>query len=117
MSVSRSRIFRYILTGPREYPGAPDRGGKERDIKNFVSLMKTLRETFDDSPRGGYGLTFTIPSSYWSVFQGGGLVAGKRLTVLQVHAVFRCPGAAEVCGLDEYHVIRLTRYCSLVFEG
>ncbi|KAL2859873.1 uncharacterized protein BJX67DRAFT_338240 [Aspergillus lucknowensis] len=48
-----------------EYPGAPDRGGKEADTKNFVSLMKTLRETFDNSARGGYGLTFTIPSSYW----------------------------------------------------
>ncbi|KAJ5551531.1 hypothetical protein N7461_006229, partial [Penicillium sp. DV-2018c] len=48
-----------------EYPGAPDRGGKERDIENFVLLMKTLRETFDNSARGSYGLTFTIPSSYW----------------------------------------------------
>ncbi|KAF9876816.1 symbiotic chitinase [Colletotrichum karsti] len=47
-----------------EYPGAPDRGGKEDDTKNFVSLFKTLRETFDASGRH-VGLTFTIPSSYW----------------------------------------------------
>ncbi|KAH7173118.1 glycosyl hydrolases family 18-domain-containing protein [Fusarium flagelliforme] len=49
-----------------EYPGATDRGGKkEQDTKSFVQLIKTLRKTFDDSPRGGYGLSFTIPSSYW----------------------------------------------------
>lgn len=47
-----------------EYPGAPDRGGKTEDTKNFVKLMQTLRETFDAS--GSHlGLTFTAPSSYW----------------------------------------------------
>ncbi|KAK2764375.1 hypothetical protein FQN54_009069 [Arachnomyces sp. PD_36] len=29
-----------------EYPGAPDRGGKEEDTENFVLLMKTLKETY-----------------------------------------------------------------------
>ncbi|KAF4332668.1 bacteriodes thetaiotaomicron symbiotic chitinase [Fusarium beomiforme] len=49
-----------------EYPGATDRGGKkEQDTRNFIKLIKTLRKTFDESPRGGYGLSFTIPSSYW----------------------------------------------------
>ena len=48
----------------QEYPGASDRGGKTRDVKNYVLLLKTLRETFDASG-GGYGLTFTAPSSYW----------------------------------------------------
>ncbi|KAI0024494.1 chitotriosidase-1 [Xylariomycetidae sp. FL0641] len=49
-----------------EYPGAPDRGGlQEKDRKNFIALMKTLRETFKASPRGNFGLTFTIPTSYW----------------------------------------------------
>lgn len=48
-----------------EYPGAPDRGGKKEDTANFVLLIRTLRATFDRSARGGYGLTFTIPSSYW----------------------------------------------------
>ncbi|KAL4937867.1 hypothetical protein BDV06DRAFT_232270 [Aspergillus oleicola] len=47
-----------------EYPGAPDRGGKPEDPKNFVALVRTLRSTFDASPRS-LGLTFTIPSSYW----------------------------------------------------
>lgn len=47
-----------------EYPGAPDRGGKPEDTENYTLLMKTLRSTFDGSPRP-LGLTFTIPSSYW----------------------------------------------------
>ncbi|KAK5127248.1 hypothetical protein LTR08_004478 [Meristemomyces frigidus] len=32
-----------------EYPGAPDRGGDLADTKNYVSLMQTLRSTFDSS--------------------------------------------------------------------
>ncbi|KAF4833579.1 Chitotriosidase-1 [Colletotrichum siamense] len=48
-----------------EYPGAGDRGGSEVDTDNYVLLLKTLRETFQASPRGDYGLSFTIPSSYW----------------------------------------------------
>ncbi|GAW18020.1 hypothetical protein ANO14919_074890 [Xylariales sp. No.14919] len=47
-----------------EYPGAPDRGGRPEDTENFVSLMRTLRQTFNGSPRQ-LGLTFTAPSSYW----------------------------------------------------
>ena len=47
-----------------EYPGAPDRGGHKEDTANFVSLLQTLRATFDASPRG-LGITFTAPSSYW----------------------------------------------------
>lgn len=48
-----------------EYPGAPDRGGKPDDKKNFVALMKTMKETFDKEGKGKYGLTFTVPTSYW----------------------------------------------------
>ncbi|KAI7201665.1 glycoside hydrolase family 18 protein [Hortaea werneckii] len=47
-----------------EYPGAPDRGGREQDTDNYVSLLKTLREVFDKSG-GKYGITFTAPSSFW----------------------------------------------------
>ncbi|KAF9888672.1 hypothetical protein FE257_008430 [Aspergillus nanangensis] len=47
-----------------EYPGAPDRGGKPDDTKNYVQLVKTLRDTFDKSGRK-LGITFTAPSSYW----------------------------------------------------
>jgi chitinase len=32
-----------------EYPGAPDRGGRKDDTDNYVALLKTLRETFDES--------------------------------------------------------------------
>ncbi|KAI9831288.1 MAG: hypothetical protein M1826_003727 [Phylliscum demangeonii] len=49
-----------------EYPGAPDRGGGgTADIQNYVALLRTLRSTFDASPRGHYGLSFTAPSSFW----------------------------------------------------
>ena len=47
-----------------EYPGAPDRGGKPDDTKNYVLLVETLRKTFDASGRK-LGLTFTAPSSFW----------------------------------------------------
>ena len=47
-----------------EYPGAPDRGGKPEDTENYVSLLETLRKTFDASGKK-YGLSFTAPSSYW----------------------------------------------------
>ncbi|KAL2007609.1 hypothetical protein VTN00DRAFT_9047 [Thermoascus crustaceus] len=48
-----------------EYPGAEDRGGNEDDVKNYVALLKTMREKFESSARVNYGLTFTIPTSYW----------------------------------------------------
>lgn len=48
----------------REYPGAPDRGGKPDDTKNFVLLVQELREAFDRSGQK-LGISFTIPSSYW----------------------------------------------------
>jgi chitinase len=47
-----------------EYPGAPDRGGHPDDVQNFVSMMKTIRQTFDASG-SKYGLTYTAPTSYW----------------------------------------------------
>ncbi|KAF2824330.1 glycoside hydrolase [Ophiobolus disseminans] len=47
-----------------EYPGAPDRGGKDDDTKNYVELLKQLRATFNASGRK-LGITFTAPSSYW----------------------------------------------------
>jgi chitinase len=47
-----------------EYPGAPDRGGKPDDVKNYVLLLQTLRKTFDASGRK-LGITLTAPSSFW----------------------------------------------------
>ncbi|GAB1217038.1 hypothetical protein ATERTT37_006259 [Aspergillus terreus] len=35
-----------------EYPGASDRGGNKDDTKNFVALMKAIRDKFDASARG-----------------------------------------------------------------
>ncbi|KAF8871692.1 hypothetical protein BD779DRAFT_1680159 [Infundibulicybe gibba] len=47
-----------------EYPVACERGGVPADQKNYVTLMKTLRKTFDSSGHS-FGLTFTAPTSYW----------------------------------------------------
>ncbi|KAL3476933.1 glycosyl hydrolases family 18-domain-containing protein [Aspergillus californicus] len=51
-----------------EYPGAPDRqppswDGTD-DGKNYVKLMKEIREAFDDEGLD-YELSFTAPTSYW----------------------------------------------------
>lgn len=48
-----------------EYPRARDRGGSKDDVKNYVTLLKAIREKFDSSTRVNYGLTFTIPTLYW----------------------------------------------------
>ncbi|KAL4924010.1 uncharacterized protein BDV17DRAFT_295821 [Aspergillus undulatus] len=47
-----------------EYPVDSDRGGSKEDIDNYVSLIIELRAVFDGSGEA-YGITFTIPSSYW----------------------------------------------------
>lgn len=47
-----------------EYPVAPERSGKPADYANYVSFMKKLKNALGS---GGYnyGLTLTLPSSYW----------------------------------------------------
>jgi chitinase len=64
VSVEETALFPSTLTLSREYPGAPDRGGKVDDTENYVELLKTLRSSFDKSGRN-LGLTFTAPSSFW----------------------------------------------------
>ncbi|KAL4977417.1 glycosyl hydrolases family 18-domain-containing protein [Aspergillus desertorum] len=44
-----------------EYPAASDRGGKDADTANFVTLLKELKEACGDT----YGISVTLPSSYW----------------------------------------------------
>ncbi|KAL5041333.1 hypothetical protein BDW71DRAFT_201451 [Aspergillus fruticulosus] len=44
-----------------EYPASSDRGGKDADTKNFVTLLKELKEACGDT----YGISVTLPSSYW----------------------------------------------------
>jgi chitinase len=57
-----SRLVR--LTTFREYPTAPDRSGSPADLVNYVSFLQNFR-SFLDSMGGSYGLSITIPSSYW----------------------------------------------------
>ncbi|KAF9889730.1 hypothetical protein FE257_007036 [Aspergillus nanangensis] len=44
-----------------EYPGADDRGGIPEDTDNFVTLVKEMKAAFN----GEFGLSVTIPASYW----------------------------------------------------
>ncbi|KAL7938018.1 glycoside hydrolase family 18 protein [Trichoderma chlorosporum] len=48
-----------------EYPGAPDRGGHTADVRNFPLMLQAIREEFDSSGHGTWGISFTAPSSYW----------------------------------------------------
>jgi chitinase len=43
-----------------EYPGAADRGGTDADFANLTTFMAQLKSSL-----GGYGVTMTLPSSYW----------------------------------------------------
>ncbi|KAJ5608926.1 glycoside hydrolase family 18 protein [Penicillium herquei] len=47
-----------------EYPVAPERGGQAADFANYVSFLKNLRSALG-SDGHNYGLTITLPSSYW----------------------------------------------------
>ncbi|KAH8680171.1 family 18 glycosyl hydrolase [Ilyonectria robusta] len=44
-----------------QYPAAKDRGGEKADSENFVTFLSELRDALGDN----YGLTVTLPSSYW----------------------------------------------------
>ncbi|KAI4189421.1 MAG: hypothetical protein L6R41_001472 [Letrouitia leprolyta] len=44
-----------------EYPAADDRGGKDADTANYVSLVKEMKASFGRK----YGLSVTLPASYW----------------------------------------------------
>lgn len=44
-----------------EYPAADDRGGVKADTANYVTLVKELKAAFGST----YGLTITLPTSYW----------------------------------------------------
>ncbi|KAK3943074.1 hypothetical protein QBC46DRAFT_447135 [Diplogelasinospora grovesii] len=45
-----------------EYPEAPDRNGRGEDFLNFPSFLARLRSTLNNY---NYGLSITLPSSYW----------------------------------------------------
>ena len=47
-----------------EYPVAPERSGNTVDFANYVSFLKNLRNALGSGGHN-YGLTITLPSSYW----------------------------------------------------
>lgn len=54
----------YMLMFPREYPGADDRGGSDADFDNYVTFLANLRDALSSTEKT-YGLSITLPSSYW----------------------------------------------------
>ncbi|KAL8366129.1 hypothetical protein RB595_004752 [Gaeumannomyces hyphopodioides] len=72
-----------------EYPGAPDRGGKERDGQNFVELVKDTRSHFKSLNRG-WGVSFTAPSSLWYMrhFQIGPMMEHVDFVNLMTYDLF-----------------------------
>ncbi|KAL4860892.1 hypothetical protein BDV12DRAFT_204588 [Aspergillus spectabilis] len=47
-----------------EYPVADDRSGRPQDFENYVTLVREMRERFDEYNRG-WGISMAIPASYW----------------------------------------------------
>lgn len=47
-----------------EYPVSEERGGTAADFDNYPTLLANLRKALD-SADAGYGLSITLPSSYW----------------------------------------------------
>lgn len=53
-----------MLTFYREYPVAPERSGRPEDYTEYVSFLANLKQSL--TSRGHrYGLSITLPSSYW----------------------------------------------------
>lgn len=48
----------------REYPVAPERSGRPEDFANYPAWLTNLRAAFASSGRN-YGLSITMPSSFW----------------------------------------------------
>ncbi|KAK6065958.1 bacteriodes thetaiotaomicron symbiotic chitinase [Seiridium cupressi] len=68
-SIARSTFARnlaqFMLEYGFEYPGAPDRGGSDRDIDNFPLMLAAIRHAFNSYGKGKWGISITTPSSYW----------------------------------------------------
>jgi chitinase len=47
-----------------EYPGADDRGGSLPDVTNYPRMLGILQRTFKAGGKH-YGLSITVPTSYW----------------------------------------------------
>lgn len=48
-----------------EYPGASDRGGKDRDVDNYPKLLSVVRTAFKTHSKSNWGISITVPTSYW----------------------------------------------------
>jgi GH18 family chitinase len=56
--------FQILHNLNREYPVAPERSGSPADYANYVSFLKNLKGALGAAGHK-YGLSITIPSSYW----------------------------------------------------
>lgn len=74
---------------PREYPVAPERGGKPADKANYVSFLKNLRRAFDASGSPSrLGLSITIVREIALALPRKSLSLISAIFLL-VHAQFR----------------------------
>jgi chitinase len=63
-----------------EYPQADDRGGADGDKVNYVSLIKEMRATFGTR----YGISVTLPTSYWYLQVNHSQKATTRISILKL---------------------------------
>jgi hypothetical protein len=52
------------LLPAREYPVAPERGGRRDDFANYLTWLSNLRAAFTAAGHS-WGITITLPSSFW----------------------------------------------------
>lgn len=48
-----------------EYPGAPDRSGRTQDVTKFPEMLQWIRLAWNAYGKSDWGLTITVPTSYW----------------------------------------------------
>ncbi|KAH6655547.1 hypothetical protein BKA67DRAFT_240673 [Truncatella angustata] len=48
-----------------EYPGAPDRSGRTQDVSKFPEMLQWIRVAWNAYGKSDWGLTITVPTSYW----------------------------------------------------
>lgn len=72
-----------------EYPVTSDRGGSDADFVNYVTFLQELREALGSA----YGITATLPSSYW--YMKGFDIVGMEPYLDWFNIMSECPGRED----------------------